>query len=204
MPRAVHLQDAGLSALRTFHARRRAEWRRWLERNHARSPGVWLVSYKKATGKPFVPWPEAVDEALCFGWIDSLRRTLDAERFQQLFTPRKPKSGWSTINKRKVEKLVRDGLMTAAGLAKVEAAKKDGSWTRNDAVDALEVPADLAAALKKNAAAERNFAAMAPSLRRGLLGWIHSAKKPETRERRVADTVECALRKLRDPGQLRK
>jgi uncharacterized protein YdeI (YjbR/CyaY-like superfamily) len=195
--------DLQASGLKPFHARTRAAWRRWLERNHARSPGVWLVSYKKATGKPFVPWSEAVDEALCFGWIDSLRRPLDAERFQQLFTPRKPRSGWSAINKRKVAALVRAGLMTPAGLAKVEAAQRDGSWTRNDAVEALEVPEDLAVALARNPAAARNFGTLPPSARRGLLGWIHEAKKPETRARRVADTVACAERKLRDPRELK-
>jgi uncharacterized protein YdeI (YjbR/CyaY-like superfamily) len=118
----------------------RAEWRAWLEQHHAQTEGVWLISYKKSTGKPRVEYNEAVEEALCFGWVDSKPNKLDDERSMLWFAPRKPGSGWSRLNKERVERMMAAGLMTPAGLEKVEAAKQDGSWNALDAIEALDIP----------------------------------------------------------------
>jgi uncharacterized protein YdeI (YjbR/CyaY-like superfamily) len=179
------------------HPRTRAEWRAWLEKNNGREEGVWLVSYKKATGKPRVEYDEAVEEALCFGWIDSKGAKLDAERSLLWFSPRKARTGWSRSNKERVERLIAAGLMTPAGLAKVEAAKRDGSWTALDAVEALEVPPDLAQALAGYPEAERHFAAFPRSVKRSILEWIAAAKRPETRARRVEETARLAAENKR-------
>jgi uncharacterized protein YdeI (YjbR/CyaY-like superfamily) len=111
-----------------YYAKDRSEWRHWLEKNHATSSGVWLIAYKQHTAQPSVAYSDAVEEALCFGWVDSRPNTLDEERYMRLFSPRKPKSPWSRLNKQRVEKLIEQGLMTEAGLTVIEAAKRDGSW----------------------------------------------------------------------------
>ncbi len=170
----------------------RAEWREWLEENHATAPGVWLVTYKKSSGKPHLSYDELVEEALCFGWIDSKGNTVDAERTKLLITPRKRGSGWSRPNKARIERLVASGLMTPAGLAKIEAAKADGSWTSLDDIEAMIVPDDLDAALRADAAALAGWERFAPSVKKPLLQWIAFAKRPETRARRVAETVAGA------------
>jgi uncharacterized protein YdeI (YjbR/CyaY-like superfamily) len=179
------------------HPKTRAEWRAWLEEHHAVSPGVWFVYYKKGTGKPRVSYDEAVEEALCFGWIDSVQRALDAERTMLKFSPRKPKSGWSKLNKGRVGRLVRLGLMTSAGLAAIKAAKRDGSWNALDAVERLTMPPDLEAALASNPVAARNFDRFPPSSKKIILGWIASAKRPETRTKRVDETVRQAAKNLK-------
>jgi uncharacterized protein YdeI (YjbR/CyaY-like superfamily) len=174
------------------HAETRPEWRRWLAANHAGSPGVWLVSWKTATGKPAVGYAESVEEALCFGWIDSLNRTIDDERTQQLFTPRRPGSRWSRSNKERVERLLADGLIEPAGLAAIEAAKASGAWTALDDVENLVVPDDLAASFAAHPGAAEHWEAFPPSVRRAILVWILDAKRPETRARRVAETASEA------------
>ncbi|MEX2439567.1 MAG: YdeI/OmpD-associated family protein [Actinomycetota bacterium] len=170
----------------------RASWRRWLRENHRRETSVWLVLHKKASPAPTVGYEEAVEEALCYGWIDSRVEKLDELRRKQLFTPRRPGSGWSKSNKDRVARLIASKRMTKAGLALIEAAKADGSWTALDAVEALEVPDDLRAALASNRAARTNFSAFRPSVRKQLLYWIASAKRPETRAKRIAETVAGA------------
>jgi uncharacterized protein YdeI (YjbR/CyaY-like superfamily) len=180
--------------LQRFHPLTLEEWRAWLRRHHARDAGVWLVSYRKATGKPRVEYEAAVEEALAFGWIDSKPNTLDAERSMLWFAPRKPGTGWSRINKARVERLLAAGRMQPAGLAKVEAAKRDGSWARLDAVEALALPDDLVAALARYADARRHFDAFPRSTRRGILEWILNAKRPETRANRVEETARLAAR----------
>lgn len=170
----------------------RAEWRQWLAEHHASQPGVWLVYFKKAIGQPSVTYAEAVEEALCFGWIDSLPRKLDAERTQLLFTPRKPKSGWSKVNKERLLRLEAAGLLLPAGLAAIARAKENGAWESLDAAEAGTVPADLAAALAADAPAARHFAAFSPSARKMLLNWVLGAKRPETRAHRVAGAVRMA------------
>jgi len=176
----------------------RSTWRRWLEVHHARPAGVWLVSFKKATGKPRVEYEDAVEEALCFGWIDSVVRTIDDERAMQLFSPRKLRSPWSKSNKLRVEKLVAAGLMRAAGLTKIEQAKRDGSWDLYAVAESLEEPADLRTAFAAGPRmAKANWDAFSPSSRRAILWWVHSAKRPETRAQRVATVVREAAQNRR-------
>ena len=186
-----------LNAYERVEVRSRAEWRAWLAAHHARSEGIWLVTYRKGEGRPHLPWGEIVDEALCFGWIDSLPRRLDADRTMLLLAPRRPGSRWSAVNKRKVEKLIREGQMHPAGLAKVEAAKRDGTWDALNEVDLLIVPDDLAAALAEAGDAASRFAAFPPSARRGILEWIAAAKRPETRAKRIAETARLAAKGAR-------
>jgi uncharacterized protein YdeI (YjbR/CyaY-like superfamily) len=175
----------------------RAEWRDWLEQHHTRVEGIWLISFKKATGKPQVAYDEAVEEALCFGWIDSKPNKLDDQRSMLWFAPRKPGTGWSRLNKQRVEALIQAGLMAPAGLAKVAAARQDGSWNALDAVEALEVPADLAQALAAAPAAQQYFEAFPRSVKCGILEWIANAKKPATRAGRIAETVKLAAENKR-------
>jgi uncharacterized protein YdeI (YjbR/CyaY-like superfamily) len=176
----------------------RATWRAWLEENHTREVGVWLISFKKATGKPRVGYDESVEEALCFGWIDSTERSVDEARLMQLFTPRRPRSVWSQSNKARVEKLIAAGLMRPAGLVKIEQARQDGSWDAYTVVESLEVPADLEAAFKAGPAGARSrWDAFSPSSRRAILWWVHSAKRPETRAQRVATVVSEAAKNRR-------
>jgi uncharacterized protein YdeI (YjbR/CyaY-like superfamily) len=178
--------------LETFYAKDRKEWRAWLERNHQTSPGVWLIYYKKNSGKSRVPYDEAVEEALCFGWIDSRPNALDDERYMQIFSPRKPKSVWSKLNKQRVEALIQQGLMTEAGLQKIELAKQDGSWNKLDAIEELEIPEDLKNALEANEPANTYFNAFSNSSKKNILWWIESAKRPETRLKRIEETVTLA------------
>ena len=171
----------------------RASWRAWLEKHHLRDTGVWLVSFKKATGKPRVDYDDAVEEALCFGWIDSVVRTLDDERAMQLFTPRRPRSAWSQSNRIRVEKLVAAGLMRPAGLAKIEQARRDGSWDVYAVAESLELPPDLRKEFDTGPRGARSkWDAFSPSSRRAILWWVHSAKRPETRAQRIAQVVSEA------------
>jgi uncharacterized protein YdeI (YjbR/CyaY-like superfamily) len=174
------------------HPKTCAEWRAWLSKNHTRDEGVWLITYKKNTGKPRVDYDEAVEEALCFGWVDSKPNKLDDERSMLYFAPRKGGTGWSKPNKERVERLIAAGLMMPAGLAKVDAAKKDGTWSALDAVEALEVPDDLAKALAALPNANAYWEAFPRSVKRGILEWILNAKKPETRAKRVEETARLA------------
>jgi uncharacterized protein YdeI (YjbR/CyaY-like superfamily) len=175
----------------------RAAWRTWLTRNHARATGLWLVTWKKASGGPYVSYAEVVEEALCFGWVDSKPRALDEQRTMLWLAPRKKGSAWSKPNKTRVATLTAAGLMHAAGLAKVAAAQKDGSWTKLDAVEALELPSDLVAALAANGEAARHFDAFPRSVKRGILEWIAQAKTPPTRLKRVTETATLAAKNVR-------
>lgn len=175
-----------------FQALTRDDWRTWLIENHTQAPHVWLITYKVATGKPTLTYDEAVEEALCFGWIDSLPRKLDAERKMLYFAPRKPGSGWSRPNKERVERMIATGSMTAAGLAKIEAAKADGSWTALDEIENLVIPEDLAAALAENPPAADYWEAFPRSVKRGILEWIATAKRATTRSQRIAETARLA------------
>lgn len=179
--------------LEWVYARDRPEWRHWLAMNHSTRSGIWLVYYKVNSSIPSITYPEAVKEALCFGWIDSKVKTLDQERYRQIFTPRKAKSVWSRLNKQYIEELMAQGLMTAAGLDKIEAAKQDQSWVSLDAVEALVVPEDLAQALKRQEPAHQNFETFKGSVKKPILYWIASAKRPETRLKRIERTVQAAL-----------
>jgi uncharacterized protein YdeI (YjbR/CyaY-like superfamily) len=170
--------------------RTRAAWRRWLAAHHAESSGIWLVLAKKGAGG--LSYDDAVEEALCFGWIDSRVRRLDDSRFQQWYCPRRPGSIWSQLNKTRVERLREVGLLAPAGLARIAAAVADGSWEILDRVEALEMPEDLAAALRAAPGAEAGFAGLAPSVRKPLLFWVLSAKRPQTRAGRIGAVVEAA------------
>lgn len=169
-----------------------AEWRRWLSEHHADTDGVWLAGWKRSTGKPTLDYGQVVEEALCFGWIDGLVNTLEDGRLAQLLTPRRKGSGWSRSNKERVERLVADGRMTAAGTRVIERAKADGSWSALDAAEALIEPDELAAALDANPEARRRWDAFPKSPRKALISWVTSAKRPETRQRRVTLIVDEA------------
>jgi uncharacterized protein YdeI (YjbR/CyaY-like superfamily) len=178
--------------LEMIYAPDRACWRQWLVHNHQTAIGVWLVYYKVKSGIPSVQYPEAVKEALCFGWIDSKVKSLDETRYRQIFTPRKPKSVWSKLNKQYIEELLAEGSMTEAGAAKIAIAQQDGSWTSLDDIEALIVPTDLHQALACNAVAAQNFEAFSTTTKKNILVWIQSAKRPETRLSRIEKTVSSA------------
>jgi len=182
-----------IDSLQTFYPKDRKAWRNWLQKNHDKSPGIWLIYYKVGKSKPRLPYDEIVEEALCFGWIDSLPRKLDDERSMLLITPRKPKSVWSDLNKERVERLIENGLMTDAGLVKIKTAKLNGSWdtltASNEAANTNQLPTDLLKAFKGKKSALDNYKAFSPSIRKQFMFWIHSAKTPETRAKRIAQTV---------------
>jgi len=181
----------------SVHPKSRAEWRKWLEKNHTRNEGVWLIRYKKATGKPRVDYDESVEEALCFGWIDSKGNKLDDKRSMLWFAPRKASTGWSKLNKERVARLIKAKRLAPAGLAKINAAKKDRSWNALDAVEALEIPSDLEEAFSKSETARGYFEAFPRSAKRAILEWISSAKKSETRAKRIEETVTKAEQNIR-------
>lgn len=178
--------------LKSIYASSRQEWRQWLRENHSTCIGIWLIYYKVKSGKPSVKYSEAVKEALCFGWIDSKVKSLDALTYMQIFTPRKPKSVWSKLNKQYIEELTEQGLMTEAGLIKIEAAKLDGSWTSLDAIEALIIPDDLQLALQANEIAFQNFQAFSNTSKKNILLWVTSARRLETRLNRIEQTVNAA------------
>jgi uncharacterized protein YdeI (YjbR/CyaY-like superfamily) len=173
------------------HAEDRATWRAWLEANHAMASGVWLVSWRKGHG-PRVEYEDAVEEALCFGWIDSQGGNIDERRSRQYFAPRKSNSGWAATNKARVERLIAEGRMAPAGLAAIERAKENGSWTLLDDVERGVVPDDLEAALRAQSPAAANFEAFPKSAKRAMLEWLAQAKRPETRSARIRDIVTRA------------
>ena len=177
---------------KTTQPKDRIHWRKWLEKNHATCPGIWLIYYKKSSGKAKLAYNDAVEEALCFGWIDSTLRPLDGDRFMQRFTPRKPKSGWSGLNKKRIEKMIAEGLMTRAGLEKIEDAKKDGSWKTLDHIDAIQLPEDFAKALSKNKKATVNFERFPPFSKKQFLYHINQAKTEGTRKERIMLCVKMA------------
>lgn len=183
-----------MKAFQQIEVTTRTQWRAWLAERHPQTDSVWVVTYKVGASRPRVPYDDLVEEALAFGWVDSLPRKLDAERTMLLMSPRKPGSNWSAVNKARIERMTAAGLMHPAGLAKIEQAKADGSWSALDAVDRLEVPADLAAAFHERPGSAEAFAAFPPSTRRGILEWIGNAKRPQTRAARIAETAEKAVR----------
>lgn len=175
-----------------IHPETRAEWRAWLQEHHATSPGVWLIHWRTSSGRRRLRYDDIVEEALCFGWIDSRMRRLDDDRSMIAMTPRRPASVWARSNKDRIERLTAEGRMAEAGLRTVSAAKANGSWHALDDVDALLVPDDLAAALAADERARRHFDAFPPSARRMILHWIGSARRVQTRQRRIAETVRLA------------
>jgi uncharacterized protein YdeI (YjbR/CyaY-like superfamily) len=180
-----------------FYAPNQAAWRQWLEENHRSKDAVRLVYYLKASGKPTITWREAVDTALCYGWIDSKRIKIDHETSHQFFTRRKPKSTWSKINKKKVQELIDAGLMTPAGYASIEIAKQNGSWTVLDEVEELIIPGDLQQAFDKYPGAEEYFLTLSKSVRKMMLSWITFAKRPETRQKRIDEIATAAAQRTK-------
>ncbi|EMS33783.1 hypothetical protein C943_04102 [Mariniradius saccharolyticus AK6] len=176
----------------TFQASNQEEWRKWLHENHLKEKSIWLIIYRKESGIPSVYYPEAVDEALCFGWIDSKPNKRDEVSYYQFFSKRNPKSKWSKVNKDKIERLVKEGRMHPAGTAMVALAKEKGTWSALEEVDQLILPADLAAEFDKNPQALSFWERFSKSSRRGIMEWILNAKRPETRNQRIEETVRLA------------
>jgi uncharacterized protein YdeI (YjbR/CyaY-like superfamily) len=182
---------------KTFYAKSRKDWRKWLEKNHASKKTVWLIIFKKQSNVPTVSYPEAVEEALCFGWIDAKALKKDEESYYQSFSSRKPKSNWSKINKVRVAELIQKNLMTAAGLDAIKTAKRNGAWNASEDIDNATIPEDLKRLLNKNKEAVKNFNAFPPSSQKVILAWIKNAKKPETRLKRIETTVMLASKNIR-------
>ena len=177
------------------------EWRTWLHDNHANYSGVYLIFYKVSSDTPSMRWEEAVKVALCYGWIDSTVKRIDGERRKQHFTPRKPKSVWSKLNKTYLEQLFADNLMHQNGINSIEVAKENGSWTSLDAVENGDIPDDLQARFNANKIAGNNYLNFAPSYRKGYLYWLHSAKREATRLKRIDEIIElCAANKKQKEG----
>jgi len=181
----------------TFHAKSRKAWRKWLQKNHASKKSVWLIIFKKQSNVPTVSYPEAVEEALCFGWIDAKANKKDEESYYQSFSRRNPKSNWSGINKGRVEKLIKENLMTEAGQQAIKTAKENGSWNALEKVDNITMPEDLKRSFNKNKSALKNFKGFPPSSQKLILGWIQNAKRPETRLKRIETAVMLASKNIR-------
>lgn len=188
--------------IETFCPASRQEWRQWLAQNHRSKGAVWLVYYKKKAGIPTIIYSDAVDEALCFGWIDSTKKSLDDETFMQFFCKRKPASVWSKINKGKVQRLMDEGLMAEAGYASIERAKQAGSWTILDDVEELKIPLDLEESFNTRPGAKDFFLSLSKSARKAILQWLVLAKRPETRQNRISEIAELASQGLK-PKQFR-
>ncbi len=177
--------------MKQLHISTRGKWRKWLAENHNKEPcGIWLVFYRKETGRGSLEYEEALEEALCFGWIDSILKKLDDARYCRKFTPRKDTSQWSPSNRRRVAELMKKGAMTEFGLAKIEAAKRCGNWEMDARpVIKLEVPEELSEALARNKKAKAFFEKLAPTYRKQFIGWIVTAKRPETRLKRLKESL---------------
>ncbi|MHB8056233.1 MAG: YdeI/OmpD-associated family protein [Candidatus Aminicenantales bacterium] len=178
-------------------------WRTWLENNHDTAKEIWLAYYKKNSGKTSLTYQEALEEALCFGWIDSIVRRIDAEKYGQRWTPRNKKSIWSAANKKRLDLLRKEGRLAPAGLRKIEAAKKNGSWKRLDGIERLDKggvpPSDLIDALNRRPDVRETWDRLAPSRKKLWSWWVESAKRPETRTRRLAAVIE-GVAEGRSPG----
>lgn len=188
--------------IETFCPTSQQEWRQWLAENHSSKESIWLIYYKKETNKQVIGWSEAVDEALCFGWIDSTAKSVDNERFMQFFCKRKPNSVWSKVNKTKVQQLIDKGLMMPSGYKSIEIAKQNGSWTILDDVEELIIPADLELALEAQHGAKEFFLGLSKSQRKAILQWLVLAKQAITRQKRIKEIAELASQKLK-PKQFR-
>lgn len=182
-----HMKDA-----EEYCPKDKNEWRKWLELNHLKKDAVWLIFYKKKSPNYNLSWSEAVDEALCFGWIDSTKKTIDSDRYKQYYCKRKVKSNWSKINKDKVKSLIDQGLMEEAGYRSIEIAKENGSWTILDEVEALVIPDELKVAFAKYKGSMEFYNSLSKSVKKGLLYWVVSAKRKETRQKRILEVVENA------------
>ena len=186
-----------MKTIEAYHPSNKEEWRMWLEVNHEKKDSIWLIFDKKSSANPNLTWSEAVDEALCFGWIDSLKKTIDSEQYKQYFSKRKVNSIWSKTNKDKVKYLTEHNLILEAGYKSIEIAKKNGSWSRYDDVEALIVPEDLKLEFKKYEGSKEYFESLSKSAKKILLYWIISAKRPTTRQNRIKDIAENGSKNLK-------
>ncbi|TAE69172.1 MAG: hypothetical protein EAZ85_13325 [Bacteroidetes bacterium] len=183
--------------IKVFYAETKQKWREWLELNHKNEKSIWLIIYHKKSQTPSVYYDEAVDEALCFGWIDSKINKRNNESFFQFFSKRNPKSNWSKVNKQKVEKLIELELMTEEGYKMIEIAKKTGTWNALDDVENNIIPDDLQQLFDQNPTAYKHWQDFSRSSKRGILEWILNAKRPETRQKRIEETVTLAEKNLK-------
>lgn len=190
--------------IKAVSASNRKAWRNWLAKNHEKETSVWLILFRKTSSVPSIYYAEAVEEALCFGWVDSKGNKRDEESSYLYFAKRKPKSNWSKANKERVERLTKQGLMMPAGQKMVDLAKQTGTWTALEVVDNLTIPPDLQKRFNKKKTAEKNFLAFPVSTRRGILEWILNAKRPETREKRIEETVTLAAQNIRANQYIKK
>ena len=176
--------------MKTIYADSKEKWRLWLDKNHSAVKEIWLVFYKKHTGRKSISYDASVEEALCFGWIDSIIKRIDEDKYARKFTPRNDGSVWSEVNKGRAEKMIKAGRMTPIGMKKIEAARESGRWEEADRKDLdFFIPPELQEALKKNPAAKANFEKLPPSYRKRYLGWINSAKRPDTRTKRIKEAI---------------
>lgn len=185
------------NGIKTFYPKTRTQWRAWLEKNHEKEKSVFLILHNKKSKKPSVTYEEGVEEALCFGWIDSTHYKRDDESSYLYFTKRKPNSVWSKLNRDRVAKLKRQGLITPAGQKMINLAKKNGQWGALMEIEKLVIPPDLKKEFSKNKMAWKYFDAFSPSSKKMILFWIKSAKRPETREKRIKDTVQKATKNIK-------
>jgi len=177
--------------MKTLYCKTTEEWRTWLEQKHDKETEIWLIFFKKAAGKPSLDYESAVEEALCFGWIDSIIKKIDESRFARKFTPRNDDSKWSDKNKKRVERLIKSDRMTPVGLAKVKAAQKNGRWDEPDRPDiSFEIPEEFRKALNQNSKARKFFEQLAPSYRKQFIGWISVAKRSETKAKRINESIQ--------------
>src|SRR6218665_2110561 len=191
-----------IEQLDTFCPTSKEHWREWLNENHLDKQYVWMICYKQRANVPTISWSDAVDEALCFGWIDSTRKTIDEESFVQFLTKRKSGSVWSKINKEKVQRLGEQGLIMPAGHKSIEVAKANGSWSLLDDVEELAIPKDLEKGFKLKKGSKDFFLSLSRSSRKAILQWLVLAKRPETRQKRITEIAELAVQKLK-PKQFR-
>ncbi len=192
----------GSLEIKTICPSNRQQWREWLQENHHKEQSVWLIYYRKKSNIPSITWSTAVDEALCFGWIDSKAQSINEEKFMQFFSKRKENSTWSKVNKEKIKRLTEEELMTKAGYKIIETAKQNGSWTILDQVEELIIPEDLEKEFQKRNGSKDYFLSLSKSSRKSILYWIVSAKRQETRLKRIVEIAELALQK-RKPSQFR-
>jgi uncharacterized protein YdeI (YjbR/CyaY-like superfamily) len=188
--------------IETICPQSRQQWRQWLQENHDKKQSIWLVYYKKKSNLPTVNWSEAVDEALCFGWIDSQKKSIDEEKYMQFFCRRKSNSTWSKVNKAKIQRLEEEGLITQAGFDSIETAKLNGSWTILDEVEELIIPEDLENEFQNRPGSKSYFLSLSMSDRRNILQWLVLAKRQQTRLMRIQKIGKLAAQKLK-PSQFR-
>ena len=182
--------------MNTYCPKDQEEWRNWLKKNHKKEEYVWLIFYKKKSPNFNLTWSEAVDHSLCYGWIDSTKRSIDDEKYMQYYCKRKPKSNWSKVNKDKVKVLVKKGLMRSAGMKCIEIAKENGYWTYLDNVEALILPDDLKEALENHEGAMEFYNSISNSGKKNILYWVLSGKRKETRQKRIKEIAENASKKI--------